>query len=420
MRISLLIGTPLCAIAALCLAVACSNPSGSGGSDGSDGSGGSGGGNSGGGGSAALAAPTVAASAASSSSIVVAWSSVAGATGYNLYRSSSYSGGYSAILSNTSSLSYSDTALSSGTTYYYEVAALSGSTEGTMSSPASAATFGSLATPSITSVGSATATTLTVSWGAVPGAVAYSVYRDTSPSGSFTTSVGTTAATSLVDSGLSPNSTYYYEVAATNGVDTSPKSAYVSGSTSAAAPSTPSAPTVNPGSSTTSVALSWSSVSGATGYNVYRSANSSSAATAVKLNGSAVTSLSYGDATALEGIDYYYFITAVNGGGESSKSLGSLSYLKLTAPILVSASTSFTGYVYLSWSSKSSAYQFKIYRGGVNVGSAGYGATSYTDYVAAGTYSYTISAIGNAASSSFALRTASESDRSSSRSGTAK
>jgi len=64
----------------------------------------------------------VTATAASSSSIIISWNPVSGAEGYNVYRSSSYSGTFEFITS-TSSTSYTDDGLSANTTYYYKVAA---------------------------------------------------------------------------------------------------------------------------------------------------------------------------------------------------------------------------------------------------------------------------------------------------------
>ncbi len=64
--------------------------------------------------------------------------------------------------------------------------------------------------------------------------------------------------------------------------------------------------------STTSAKLTWSSVKGANGYNVYRSTNPTTGYT--KLNSSLVTS-PYIDSTLKSGVNYYYTVEAVNSSG---------------------------------------------------------------------------------------------------------
>jgi fibronectin type 3 domain-containing protein len=56
----------------------------------------------------------------SSSSIKLAWSSVSGRSGYEIWRSS---GGIYSLIKSTTSTSYTNTSLATGTTYYYMVRA---------------------------------------------------------------------------------------------------------------------------------------------------------------------------------------------------------------------------------------------------------------------------------------------------------
>ncbi len=92
----------------------------------------------------------------------------------------------------------------------------------------------SLSAPSTPTGLTATGTsssTMSLAWTASTGATSYIVYRSTSASGPFTTSVGTPAASSFSDSGLTASTTYYYEVAAVNSVGTSANTAAVPGTT---------------------------------------------------------------------------------------------------------------------------------------------------------------------------------------------
>jgi hypothetical protein len=87
-----------------------------------------------------LSAPTgLITTGATASSVSISWSSVFGATGYHVYRSSSSTGNYSRV--GTSTLTtYKNTGLSSGTTYYYKVAAYDSTGTGSQSSYIYAAT----------------------------------------------------------------------------------------------------------------------------------------------------------------------------------------------------------------------------------------------------------------------------------------
>lgn len=100
-------------------------------------------GSGGGGGGGSLPAPTgVATSGATNTSMVIGWSAVSNAAGYNVYRN-----GTKVNASQVSGTSYTDNGLSPGTTYSWTVAAVdSGGAEGTMSSPASGTTTGAAAT----------------------------------------------------------------------------------------------------------------------------------------------------------------------------------------------------------------------------------------------------------------------------------
>ena len=89
-------------------------------------------------------APTdVTASATSSSSITVSWSSVSGATSYNIYRSLSGNSGTFEQVGSSNSISYMDTGLSANTPYYYKVAAVNSYGEGPQSAGFAPATTSS-------------------------------------------------------------------------------------------------------------------------------------------------------------------------------------------------------------------------------------------------------------------------------------
>jgi hypothetical protein len=103
---------------------------------------GSTGGGGGGGGGTALPAPTgVATSGATASSMVIAWSAVSGASGYNVYRNGTRIN--AALVAGTS---YTDSGLAPATTYSWTLRAVDANgAEGASSAPASGTTTGTAA-----------------------------------------------------------------------------------------------------------------------------------------------------------------------------------------------------------------------------------------------------------------------------------
>jgi len=159
-------------------------------------------------------------------------------------------------------------------------------------------------------------------------------------------------------------------------------------------PQTPSGLTVT---GTWPVSLSWSSVSGAKSYKVYRG-TVSGALSSKTVIADGLTVTSYTDTSAQMGTVYYYQITAVNDDGASNGS----NEVQVTAGggtfALVANSSS--GQVVLAWSDVTGSAGYNIYRGPAPVTSGmtriqnGVKGTTYTDTgTAAGvTYYYQIAA----------------------------
>ena len=128
------------------------------------------------------------------------------------------------------------------------------------------------------------------------------------------TSIGTVSAnvTSLPDFGLTPGTTYYYRVFATNAAGDSTASSVASATTTVdpASPTTLSAVATSPNL----VALDWTEVAGATGYRVER-ATGDSGWQPLTTTGQEVTEFS--DAGVAPGTTYSYRVFATNAGGDS-------------------------------------------------------------------------------------------------------
>lgn len=165
-------------------------------------------------------------------------------------------------------------------------------------------------TPSL-SAQTRTASTVSLNIGKVSAADGYNIYRTSSLNGNYRY-VGYTKSTSYVDKKVKPASSYYYKVRAYKTVNGkkyySKASAAVSISPTLSKTSYISAN----GASKSAIAVAWSKVNGANGYNVYRAASKDGTYSYI---GRALTN-SYKDAGLQSGKTYYYCIRAtkpVNG-----------------------------------------------------------------------------------------------------------
>jgi endo-1,4-beta-xylanase len=166
-------------------------------------------------------------------------------------------------------------------------------------------------TPTGVTATAASSSSITVGWTTVTGAASYKVYRSSTSGGAYSL-IGSPASNTYTDTGLSASTTYYYEVSAVNAGGESGQSGYVSVTT---APSTPTGITATAASSS-SITVSWTTVTGATSYKVYRSSTSGGA---YSLIGSPASN-TYTDTGLSASTIYYYEVSAVNAGGESGQS----------------------------------------------------------------------------------------------------
>lgn len=145
-------------------------------------------------------------------SISTSWKAVSGASGYELYRSSSIKGSY-ALISRTPKVSYNNTSLTTNMTYYYKVRAYR--MVGTLkvysyflnvinAKPIPAAPTGVKATRS-------SSKSIKIVWGKVTGANGYLVYRATSSNGTYSL-LTKTPYLYYTSASLTPGKTYYYKI----------------------------------------------------------------------------------------------------------------------------------------------------------------------------------------------------------------
>ncbi|MBS1724573.1 MAG: fibronectin type III domain-containing protein [Armatimonadetes bacterium] len=158
--------------------------------------------------------PTGLGATAGNAQVTLTWTPSSSATSYNVKRATVSGGPYSTVGSSTTT-SFTNTGLTNGTTYYYVVTAVNSAGESGNSNEASATP--NLSIPNAPTGLSATAgnAQVSLSWTGSGGATSYNVKRATVSGGPYST-VGSTASTSFVNTGLTNGTTYYYVVTAVN------------------------------------------------------------------------------------------------------------------------------------------------------------------------------------------------------------
>ena len=332
------------------------------------------------------------------------WAAMDGAAKYEIYRSTQQSTGYS-LLGTTTSTSYVNTGAAAGITYYYKVCAVNSAGTSAYSNIVSGRAKAAIpAAPRVTIGNSSASGKPQLTWAAVDGAAKYEIYRSTQQSTGFTL-LGTTTSTNYVNTGAAVGKTYYYKVRALN-VDGA-AGAYSSTVSGAAKAVAPAAPTVTMTySDGGKPKLTWSAVSGAASYRVYRS---ESRGTGYSLLGT-TTSTSYVNTGAAVGKTYYYRVKAVNSAGTSAYSnivSGTARTPAPAAPVLKGGTSSASGKPQLTWAAVDGAAKYDVYRSNSADGTfSKVGSTDKTTYVNTGavkgvTYFYKIRAVGASGASGF-------------------
>jgi fibronectin type 3 domain-containing protein len=319
-------------------------------------------------------APTGLAATGGAGQVSLTWASVSNATSYNVY----YSTASGVTIANGTMVpattnSYVQTGLTAATTYYFIVTAQNSTGESVASTQVSAATNPAPPVPTVPAapVGvSAVGGTqqATISWSVVSGATSYNLYW--SKTAGVTTATGTKiagATSPAVQTGLSDTTTYYYIVTAVNSVGESAASVQVAATTltPVPAPTAPAAPTgVSASGGANQATISWSVVSGATSYNLYRSTTSGgTTATGTKI---AAATSPYVNTGLSAGTSYYYVVTAVNSVGESVASSQVSATTNAPPPAVPAApaglsATGGANQVSVSWSTVSGATSYNLY-----------------------------------------------------------
>ena len=230
--------------------------------------------------------------------ITITWNALSGVEGYKVYRKEGTSG-WKIIKSGITATSYTDTTAKSGTKYTYTVR---GYVSNILSKyNTTGLTLLRLANPVVKLAN--TNDGVKVSWGKITGAKTYYVYRK--DSSSSYKKIASTTSLSYVDKTAKAGTRYAYTVRAVNGTVLSAYTGVIT-----IRLTTPSFSLANTKSGPK---ITWSKVTGAKGYLVYRKTGSGSYSKIAS-----TTSLSYIDKTAKAGTKYTYTVKAYNGSYASA------------------------------------------------------------------------------------------------------
>jgi fibronectin type 3 domain-containing protein/dihydrofolate reductase len=293
----------------------------------------------------------------SASQITVSWDNVTGTNRYEIYRGTNNNRSESNKISSPTSSPDIDTGLNSNTTYYYWIKVCN--VQGTCSdfSPASSATT-LLNAPQNISLNVDSASQITVSWSAVTGAKKYEIYRGKNSDASDRSEISSPTSGPYINTGLTPNTTYYYWIKACNAQGTCSDFSPASSATTLL--NAPQNINLNVDSAS-QITVSWDNVTGTNRYEIYRGTNNNRSESN-KI--SSTTSSPYIDTGLNSNTTYYYWIKACNAQGTCSDfSQVSSATTLLNAPQNISLSVDSTSQITVSWIAVTGATKYEIYRG---------------------------------------------------------
>src|SRR6202142_3591389 len=228
---------------------------------------------------------------------------------------------------------------------------------------------------------------VTLTWTASAGATGYNVQRATSSGGPYPQLAAPTSS-GYTDSTVTNGTTYYYVVQTLTAAGSSAFSPEVSATpgVTGVSPAAPTNLTATPGNAV--VTLTWTASAGATGYNVKRATTSGGPYSQL----AAPSSSGYTDSTVINGVTYYYVVSALTAAGESANS-AQVSATPNAPSMAPAAPTNLTAtpgnaVVTLAWTASAGATGYNVKRATTSGG-------PYTQLAAPSSNGYTDSSVTN-------------------------
>ena len=338
------------------------------------------------------AAPSaLAATAISTTQVNLSWAdNASNETGFKIERKTGSGGSYGEIATVGANVStYSDTGLAEGTNYFYRVRATNAVGDSAYSNEANATTFTNPPdAPTGLTATTTSSTQIDLSWTDVANETGFKIERKTGVGGSYS-QIATVGAgvVAYSNTGLAPNTTYYYRIRATNAGGDSPYSNEANATTLDSAPAAPSGLSAT-AVSTTQINLSWTdNAPNETSFKIERKTGSGGTYSEIATVGANV--ITYNDTGLSPTTTYYYRVRATNAIGDSSYSNEANATTSTPVPAAPSdlmATAVSSSQINLAWTDNSSDETgFKIERklgaGGTysQIATVGAGVTSYND-----------------------------------------
>jgi len=306
----------------------------------------------------------LAASLKDTASITLNWKASDEAEGYEIYYSTKENGSYKKV-SETTGTSYTHENLTMGQTYYYRVFAykvVDGTTYYSTHTEEVSCNIPVIKPTGLTAsvVG---ASSIKLSWKKATDADGYRVLVSTKRDDGYT-ELGHTTNNSYTCKNLNAGTTYYFKICSYKTV--SGTKVYSSDTSAISKKLTVPIPTniKLTNSSANSLKVSWSKVSEASGYELYRATSKSGTYKKIKTVTSGTTT-SYTDKSLTNGKTYYYKVRAyktVSGSKKYSSYCSIISKKVTLAKTTLTATTKSKTSVKLSWVKVPGAKQYEIYR----------------------------------------------------------
>lgn len=309
-----------------------------------------------------LARPAISAEAdKDSGKILLTWESVEGARFYDVYRATSKTGKYS-LIKRAFFTDVTDNTTAAGKTYYYKVRACCDTEKltSTFSDPESVVC--TLSRAKVEAGNDAATGKVKLTWKAVRNARTYTVYRSTTKDGEYKL-VKTTTSTSYTDTATYVGKTYYYKVRvlANTSAANAAYSKVVSATGKLARPSIKLGSVSDEGT----FKITWSAVTGAKSYDLYRSTDLENWTLLESTTGRSHTTT-----TPESGVTYYFRLQAIASTEEANSAYSAEKYVysKLSAPVISVSRDEALGRARITWEAVENAQRYAVYRSTTKTG----------------------------------------------------
>ncbi len=304
--------------------------------------------------------------------VQLTWNASSGAEGYEVWRGMDDMLASSKRIERTTKTYYDDFSVTSRVVYFYWVKATNSLNTSGFGDVASGYSLADVIpdSPSYVYASKGTYTgKIAVTWGVVSNANGYQVWRNTNDAIVSATQLAIETGTSYDDTMVQKYVSYYYWVKATNSAGASSFGAFDTGY-SRVPPEPPASVSATDGIYTNKIEITWTAAPDATGYQLWRNTNSSSAGASM-INATQTTEFT--DTNIVREVLYYYWVKATNSAGASSFSAFDTGYINVppAPPASVSATDGiYTNKIEITWTAAPDATGYQLWRN-TNSSSAG-------------------------------------------------